>query len=176
MIFTEQKLKGVWLVEPKMIPDERGFFARTWCRQEFTARGLNPRLAQCSISFNKKKGTLRGMHYQAAPCAEAKLVSCIRGVVYDVVIDLRPESPTYREWLAVELSSENYKALYIPEGLAHGFHTLENNTVVYYQISEFYRPECARGVRWNDPAFGIVWPEGEKIISARDRQFEDFKG
>lgn len=175
VIFTETPLKGVWLIEPELKRDERGFFARTWCRREFAAHGLNPRLAQCSISFNAKKGTLRGLHYQAAPYEEAKLVACIRGAIYDVVVDLRPNSPTYCRWLAVELGDADYRMLYVPEGCAHGFQTLAGDTVVYYQISEFYRPEYARGVRWNDPAFGIKWPGGERIISPRDQSFEDFR-
>jgi dTDP-4-dehydrorhamnose 3,5-epimerase len=174
MIFTEQKLKGVWVVESRMIPDERGFFARTWCVKEFAARDLNPRLVQCSISYNVKKGTLRGMHYQAVPYAETKLVRCTKGAIFDVVIDLRPASPTYCQWAAFELSADNYRGLYIPEGFAHGFQTLVDDTVVFYQMSEFHHPEYARGVRWDDPAFNIAWPQAERTISARDRQFEDF--
>lgn len=175
MIFTETTLKGAFIVEPERLEDARGFFARTWCQEEFEAHGLNPQLVQCSISFNKKVGTLRGMHYQAAPHEEAKLVRCTRGAAFDVIIDLRPESPTLKQWIAVTLTAENHKMLYVPEGFAHGFQTLEDNTEVFYQISEFYAPEFARSVRWDDPAFGIQWPPvGARIISARDRQYPDF--
>ncbi|MBM4423651.1 MAG: dTDP-4-dehydrorhamnose 3,5-epimerase [Chloroflexi bacterium] len=174
MIFRKTKLSGVFIVEPELLTDERGFFARTWCRDEFAAHGLNPRLAQCNISFNKKAGTLRGMHYQIAPYEEAKLVRCTRGAIYDVVIDLRPDSETFKHWLAVELTAENRRALYIPESFAHGFQTLVDNTEVFYQMSEFYHPEAARGVRWDDPAFGIVWPEAERDISDKDRRWPLF--
>ena len=168
MIFNETKLKGAYVIDIEPLEDERGFFARSFCRKEFEERGLNPCIVQCNISFNKKKGTVRGMHYQAAPHEEAKLVSCIGGAIYDVIVDLRPDSSTYCQWVAVELSSQNHKMLYIPEGFAHGFQTLEDNTEVFYQMSEFYHPECARGIRWDDPAFGIEWPLMEKIISTRD--------
>ena len=174
MIFTETKLKGTFIVEPERIEDERGFFARTWCRREFEAQRLNTDLIQCSISFNKKKGTLRGLHYQAAPYEEVKLVRCTMGSIYDVVVDLRPHSPTFKQWLAVELTAKNRKMLYIPEDMAHGFQTLEDNTEVLYLISEFYHPECAKGVRWNDPAFGVGWPLSVQTISARDQQYPDF--
>lgn len=174
MVFLETKIKGVFIIDLDRLEDERGFFARTFCAEEFEAHGLSNQFVQCSISFNKKKGTLRGMHYQVAPHPEAKLVSCIRGAIYDVIIDLRKDSSTYCQWFAVELSAENYKMLYIPEGLAHGFQTLEDNAVVLYQMSEFYQPECARGVRWDDPSFGIEWPLAERIISDRDRQYPDF--
>ncbi len=174
MIFTETKLKGSYVIEPEMQKDERGFLARTFCQEEFRARGLNPRVAQCSISFNKKKGTLRGMHYQAAPHQEAKLVSCISGAIYDVIIDLRPDSTTFKQWVAVELSADNRRMFYIPEGFAHGFQALENHSEVFYQISEFFHPECARGTRWDDPAFGIEWPDDERIISDKDREYPDF--
>jgi len=174
LIFNETRLKGIFIVEPERIEDERGFFARTWCRHEFEARQLNTNLVQCSISFNQKKGTLRGLHYQAAPYEEVKLIRCTMGSIYDVVVDLRPLSPTFKQWLAVELTAENRKMLYIPEGLAHGFQTLEDHTEVLYQMSEFYHPECARGVRWNDPAFGIDWPLNVQIISIRDQQYPDF--
>lgn len=151
--------------------DDRGFFARTWCRREFEDHGLNSRLVQCSLSFNKRRGTLRGMHYQVEPHAEAKLVRCTRGAIYDVIIDLRPDSPTFTKWAAAELTAENMTMLYIPEGFAHGFQTLEDDSEVFYQMSEFYHPECARGVRWDDPAFGIVWPNKHPIMSLRDRTF-----
>ena len=174
MIFTETKLKGACIIEPERLEDERGFFARTWCQREFEAHGLNPRLVQCSISFNKKKGTLRGMHYQAPPYEEARLVRCTGGAIYDVVLDLRPASPTYKKWIAFELTADNRRMLYIPEGFAHGFQTLADNTEIFYQMSEFYHPECATGARWNDPAFAIVWPDDTRVISDRDRQYPDF--
>lgn len=171
MKFTETRLPGVVVVEIEPTRDERGFFARSWCRREFERHGLNPDLVQCNISFNKKKGTLRGMHYQAEPHQEAKLVRCTRGAIYDVVIDLRPESATYRQWQAVELNAENRCMLYVPSGVAHGFQSLEDDTEVFYQMSEFYHPECARGVRWDDPAFGIRWPLPDPIASEKDRSY-----
>ncbi len=171
MIFIETKLKGAYIIEPEPIEDERGFFARTFCAREFEMHGLNPRLVQCNISYNKKKGTLRGMHYQAAPHAEAKLVRCTRGAIYDVIIDLRPESSTYKEWVAVELTADSYRLLCIPEGFAHGFQTLEDDTEVSYQMSEFYHPENSRGIRWNDPVFGIVWPDDQPFISRKDDEY-----
>jgi len=174
MIFVETQLKGVFIVELERKKDDRGFFARTWCQQEFERHGLDPRLVQCSISYNKKKGTMRGMHYQVPPHAEVKLVRCSRGGLCDVIIDLRPESPTFKRWISVELTAENQKALYIPEGFAHGFQTLRDDTEVLYQISEFYHPENARGVRWDDPVFQISWPPGPRIISPKDRQYPDF--
>lgn len=175
MIFIETKLKGAFIIEPEPIEDERGFFARTFCQEEFKAHGLNFRVVQCNISFNKERGTLRGMHYQIAPYQEAKLVRCTRGAIYDVIIDLRPESPTFKQWIAVELTAENRRMLYVPEGFAHGFQTLEDNTEVFYMMSEFYHPECARGVRWNDPAFGIEWAIAVTIISAKDRKYPNFE-
>jgi dTDP-4-dehydrorhamnose 3,5-epimerase len=159
----------------QLLCDERGFFARSWCEREFREHGLNSELVQCSISFNKERGTLRGVHYQAAPNPEAKLVRCTRGSLYDVALDLRPDSSTYLKWTAAELSAENHRALYIPEGCAHGFLTLEDQTEVLYQMSEFYYPEAARGVRWNDPAFGIEWPGKVEVISERDRIYPDFE-
>ena len=154
--------------------DERGFFARTFCRQEFEAHGLNAEVAQCNVSFNKRKGTLRGMHYQATPFGEAKLVRCTAGSIYDVIIDLRPTSATFKKHFAVELSAKNGRMLYIPEDFAHGFQTLQEDTEVFYQMAQRYSAEHARGVRWNDPAFGIEWPEGERIIIERDRNYPDF--
>jgi dTDP-4-dehydrorhamnose 3,5-epimerase len=175
MIFTEAKLKGAFIIDIDPHEDERGFFARSWCADEFKQHGLDPRLAQCNISFNKKRGTLRGMHYQAEPFPEAKLVRCTMGAIYDVVIDLRSGSPTFKQWSAVEMTAENRRALYIPEGLAHGFQTLVDNTEVLYQMGEFFHPECARGVRWNDPAFAVEWPRDISIISSRDQGYLDFK-
>ena len=175
MIFTETPLKGAFVIEPEIIKDERGFFARTFCLEEFAAHGLNPNVAQCNISFNPKKGTLRGMHYQAKPREETKLVRCTLGAIYDVIIDLRPNSATSKRWFAVELSADNRKMLYIPEGFAHGFQTLEDNTEVFYQMSEFYAPEQARGIRWDDPAFAIKWPPApERLISDKDQRYPDF--
>lgn len=174
MIFTETKLAGAFVIEVEKIEDERGFFARTFDREEFASHGLNPNLAQCNVSFNKKKGTLRGMHFQAAPHEEAKLVRCTRGAMYDAIIDLRPESPTFRQWTSAELTAENRRMLYIPEGFAHGFQTLEDDTEVFYQMSEFFHPESGRGVRFDDPSFGVEWPPGEKVISEKDRKYPDF--
>jgi dTDP-4-dehydrorhamnose 3,5-epimerase len=174
MILFETSLKGTFLIQPEKREDGRGFFARTWCQREFAMHGLPTQWVQCNISFNKRKGTLRGMHYQASPYGEAKLVRCTRGAIYDVVIDLRPDSSTFKHHLAVVLSAQNYKMLYIPEGMAHGFQTLENNTEVFYQMSQFYAPDYGRGVRWDDPAFKIPWPGDERIISARDRKYPDF--
>jgi len=175
VILNETSLKGAFVIEPERVEDERGFFARTYCRDSFLSHGLNPNLAQCNISFNRRKGTLRGMHFQIKPHEESKLVRVTRGAVYDVIIDLRSGSPTFRKWVAVELSADNRSLLYIPEGFAHGFQTLQDETEVFYQMSEFYHPQSARGVRWDDPAFGIEWPIYEKIISKKDRQYPDFE-
>ncbi len=174
MIFNETKLKGAFVIEPEKLDDKRGFFARTWCVREFEEHGLNPNLVQCNISFNKKRGTLRGMHYQMAPHEEAKLVRCTMGSIYDVIIDLRSVSPTYKQWFHVDLSADNRKMLYIPKGFFHGFLTLQDNTEVFYQMSEFYAPECAIGVRWNDPSFEMDWPSDVLVISEKDRTYPDF--
>lgn len=174
MIFTETKLKGAFIIDIEPQEDERGFFARSWCEKEFKQHGLNPRLVQCNISFNKKRGTLRGMHYQVAPFAEAKIVRCTMGAVYDVIIDLRPDSSTFKQWISVELTAENRRALYVPEDFAHGFQTLTDNVEVFYQMSEFYHPECARAVRWDDPAFGVEWLSAPRIISHQDSEYADF--
>lgn len=174
MIFIETKLKGALIIETERLEDERGFFARSFCQKEFALHGLKSNLVQCNISFNKKKGTLRGMHYQVAPHEEAKLVRCTKGAIYDVIVDLRPNSSTFKQWLGIELISESYQMIYIPEGFAHGFQTLENNTEVFYQMSEFYHPECARGIKWNEPTFGIEWPADDRIISTKDCQYADF--
>jgi len=162
------------VIEPEMHEDDRGFFARTFCRREFEARGLNPQVVQCNVSFNKRKGSLRGMHFQASPYSEAKLVRCTAGSIYDVIIDLRPSSSAFRKHFGIELSARNRKMLYIPEEFAHGFQTLEDDTEVFYQMSQYYSPEHSRGVRWDDPAFGISWPPGERIIIERDRTYPDF--
>ena len=174
MKFAETILRGAFVIEIESIEDERGFFARTFCRQEFEAHGLNPDLAQCSISFNRRKGTLRGMHYQVKPHEEAKVVWCIAGAIHDVIIDLRPASPTFKRWHAVELKAGTHRMVYVPEGVAHGFQTLKDDTVVFYQISEFHDATFARGVRWDDRAFRIVWPESPSTISERDRSYPDF--
>ena len=174
MIFTQTKLKDAYIIEPEKLEDERGFFARTWCRREFEAQGLNPNFVQCNISFNTKKGTLRGMHYQAHPHEEAKLVRCTMGAIYEVIIDLRSNSNTFMQWIAVELAAENRRMIYVSERFAIGFQTLMDNTEIFYQMSEYYAPEYARGVRWNDPQFGIIWPTDQRQISMRDQKFEDF--
>jgi len=175
VIFTPTPLAGAFVIEPEPIPDARGLFARTWCQRELEAHGLDGHMAQCSTSFNKRKGTLRGMHYQAAPFAETKIVRCTRGSMYDVILDLRPESPTFRRHFGATLTADNRKSMYIPKGFAHGFQTLEDDTEVLYQISEFYSPEHSRGVRWDDPAFGIAWPPDERTMSDRDRAYPDFR-
>jgi dTDP-4-dehydrorhamnose 3,5-epimerase len=174
MKFFETKLKGAFIVEPELREDARGFFCRTWCQREFEAYGLNARLVQCDRSFSKRKGTLRGMHYQVKPFEEAKLVRCTMGAIYDVILDLRPTSLTFRQWVPVVLKADDHRMLYIPEGIAHGFQTLEDTSEVFYQMSEFYHSESARGVRWNDPAFGIEWPIANPIISDKDRTYKDF--
>jgi len=174
MIFKETKLTGVVEVHLDPRSDARGFFARSWCAREFASHGLNPQLVQCNISFNMRKGTLRGIHYQASPHPEAKLVRCTRGAIYDLAVDLRPTSPTFKQWFATLLSADNRHMLYIPEGCAHGFLTLTDNAEVFYQMSEFYHPESASGVRWDDPAFQIAWPEEIKVISERDRSYPNF--
>lgn len=176
MKFTETPLAGAYVIELEPHGDERGYFARTWCRAEFETRGLNPRLEQCSTSFNRRRGTLRGLHYQAAPYEEAKLVRCARGSLYDLIVDLRPRSESFKKWFAVELSAKNLRMLYIPEGFAHGFQTLEDETEVLYQISQVYQPEYARGVRWDDPLFDFRWPIAERVMSERDQSFPDFTG
>jgi dTDP-4-dehydrorhamnose 3,5-epimerase len=174
MRFTETKVAGAFLIEPEPIADERGFFARTWCREEFADHGLNPSLAQANVSFNHRKGTLRGLHYQADPHAEAKLVRVTRGAIWDLALDLRRDSPTFLEWVTVELTAENRRTLYVPEQFAHGYQTLADETEVWYQISERYAPDAARGLRWDDPRLAIEWPAAERrVISARDRAWPD---
>jgi dTDP-4-dehydrorhamnose 3,5-epimerase len=174
MIFTATPAFGAVVIEPERVEDERGFFARSFCAREFAAHGLSPRVVQCSISFNRKRGTVRGLHFQRAPHAEAKLVQCMAGALFDVIIDLRPDSLTFRRHFSVDLSARNRRLLYVPEGFAHGFQTLEDDTEVFYQMSEFFAPEAGVGVRWNDPAFGIQWPLAVTVISERDRTFPDF--
>jgi dTDP-4-dehydrorhamnose 3,5-epimerase len=175
MIFHETKLARVFEINLELNSDERGFFARSWCQKEFEDQGLNPKVVQCSVSFNARKGTLRGIHYQDAPYPEAKLVRCTKGAIYDVVVDLRPQSPTFKDWIAVVLTAEKRNMLYVPEGCAHGFLTLEDETEVFYQMSEFYHAEASRGVRWDDPAFQIVWPGKVEVISERDRTHPNFE-
>jgi dTDP-4-dehydrorhamnose 3,5-epimerase len=201
MIFTQTKLNGAYIIELEPIVDNRGFFARSFCQKEFELHGITMNIAQCNISYNKKKGTLRGMHFQANPFEEAKIVSCIKGSIYDVIIDLRPDSSTYCKWIAIELSAVNreqkavkskheavnsegsayrlpltaqHKMLYVPKGFAHGFLTLEDDTEIFYHMSEFYVPGQGRGVRWNDPAFGIEWPGEITLISDQDKAYPDF--
>ena len=174
MLFRETRLRDAFIIEIERREDERGFFARAWCEKEFENHGLITRFVQCDISFNKRKGTLRGMHYQVAPYEEAKLVRCTRGAIYDVIIDLRPLSPTYKQWVGVELTADNYKMLYVPESFAHGYQTLEDDTEVFYQVSQFYCPECEGGVRHDDPAFGIRWPLDVQMISNKDRNWPDY--
>jgi dTDP-4-dehydrorhamnose 3,5-epimerase len=174
MILTPTVVAGAFVIDIERLTDHRGFFARTWCARELAAHGLVSRLAQCSLSVNKTRGTLRGLHYQAAPHGETKVVRCTRGAVHDVVVDLRPRSPSFLRHVAVVLSAENRTSIYVPEGCAHGFQTLEDDTEVFYQISTFHSSEHARGVRWNDPAFGIAWPPAERTMSARDAGYPDF--
>lgn len=174
MKFQPTELLGAFVITPEPHRDERGLFARIWCAREFEENGLDPRLAQCSLSFNPIKGTLRGLHYQVEPHAEAKCVRCTRGAIYDVILDLRATSPTFKQWRSFELTADNRLALYLPEGMAHGFQTLVPDTEVMYHMSEFYHPESARGVRWDDPAFGIAWPSDQRTMSDRDRLFPDF--
>lgn len=171
MIFSETKIPGAVLIAPQPIEDERGFFARTYCVDEFRSHGLDPTTTQRSLSFNKRLGTLRGMHFQMAPHAENKVVSCSRGAIYDVIVDLRPGSSSYRQWFAAKLSADGLEALFIPQGCAHGFLTLEHETVVRYDISASYAPESARGLRFDDPAFGIEWPFAPVVVSPRDLAF-----
>src|SRR5260370_3115643 len=175
MRFRESKIRGVFEIDIEAKSDDRGFFARTWCQKEFEAHGRSSSLVQCSLSYKVRKGTLRGIHYQIAPFAEAKLVRCASGAIYDVVLDLRPDSRTYKDWISVVLTAENRKAVYVPEGCAHGFLTLEENSEVFYQISQFYNAESARGVRWDDPAFQIMWPHSVQVISEADRSYADFE-
>jgi dTDP-4-dehydrorhamnose 3,5-epimerase len=173
--FHQTKLQGVFEVQIEPRVDERGFFARSWCQDEFEMNGLSARLVQCSISFNRQRGTLRGMHFQAEPYPETKLVRCTRGAIYDVVVDLRPGSPNFKDWTGVVLTSTKRNMVYVPEGCGHGFLTLGDETEVFYQMSEFYDAESARGVRWNDPAFQIAWPGRVEVISERDRTYPNFE-
>jgi dTDP-4-dehydrorhamnose 3,5-epimerase len=174
MIFECTDIEGVVLVKPDRFPDERGYFARTWGEDVFAAHGLSTRVAQRNLSYNTEAGTLRGMHYQRPPHSEIKLVSCLVGSIFDVAIDLRPESPTFCRWVGVELRADEGTMLYIPEGCAHGYLTLTPDTLIEYLVSEFYHPEAAAGVRWDDPQFGVQWPASPQIIAERDRTYPDF--
>lgn len=174
MIFHETALHGLWLIEPERIADERGFFARVYCENEFRAHGIEFRMVQANVSYNHHSGTLRGMHFQAEPHGEAKLIRCISGSLYDVIIDLVPTSPTFRLWTAIELSAANRLSLYVPPGMAHGFQTLTDDTEVLYQMGEFYYPELARGLRYDDPAFKINWPLPISVISERDQSYANW--
>jgi dTDP-4-dehydrorhamnose 3,5-epimerase len=173
--FTETRLAGAFLVDVERREDARGFFARSFCRNEFAARGMAPVFVQGNVSFNTRRGTLRGMHFQADPKSEPKLVRCTRGAILDVILDLRPGSPTFRGWVGAELTWENHRALYVPPGFAHGFQTLTADSEVFYLMGEFYDPEFARGVRWDDPAFAIEWPIANPILSERDASYPDFR-
>jgi dTDP-4-dehydrorhamnose 3,5-epimerase len=175
MLCSPTKIAGVFVLEQERKHDERGFFARTWCAEELSRNGVANVLSQASLSYNVRKGTLRGMHYQIAPGDEQKLVSVVHGAIYDVALDLRPESPTFCQWFACELTAKNGRMLYIPSGCAHGFQTLEDDTLVDYKISVPFAAELARGVRWNDPAFRIEWPDGDRVMSERDAAFADFR-
>jgi len=175
MIFSPTPISGAVVIEPERQEDERGFFARSFCADEFATHGLNPRVVQCSISFNQKRGTLRGLHFQRAPRPEVKLVRCTAGALHDVIVDLRPHSSTFRQHLAVELSADNRKLLYVPEGCAHGFQTLDDCTEVSYQMSETFDPNAGGGIRWNDPTLAIAWPLEVTSISERDRAWPDFR-
>jgi dTDP-4-dehydrorhamnose 3,5-epimerase len=173
MIFTETPLAGAYVIELERLEDERGFFARSWCADEYSRKGLEAKVVQANVSLNKQSGTLRGMHYQAPPFAESKVVSCTRGAIYDVIIDLRAGSSTFLRWFGVELNADNRKTLYVPKFFAHGFLTLQDHSEVTYLISEFYSPQHARGVRWNDGLFGIRWPKIPQVLSVKDGQYAD---
>ena len=176
MIFTATALPEVYLIDIEPIEDQRGFFARTWCQEEFRDYGLDANLTQCNIAFNTHKGTLRGMHFQKDPHAEVKIVRCSRGSAYDVLVDLRSQSPTYKQWLAIEISMFNRRSIYIPQGVAHGYLTLENDTELHYQMSSAYVPEASSGIRWDDPVFAIDWPFTPCVISDKDNSYPDYQG
>ena len=175
MIFSETKLLGAFTIDIERLEDERGFFARAWCEQQFVAHNLTSNFVQCNISVSKMRGTVRGLHYQIAPHQETKLIRCTRGAIFDVIVDLRPQSATYKQWVGVDLAGENHKMLYVPKGFAHGFQTLADETEVFYPVSEFYSPEFERGVRWDDPAFAIRWPVTDQItVSDKDMSWSDY--
>jgi dTDP-4-dehydrorhamnose 3,5-epimerase len=170
--FQELSLKGVFLIELEKIEDERGFFSRVWDKKKFEDKGLNSNLSQCNISFNKNKGTIRGMHFQKKPYEEAKIIRCVKGKIFEVLIDIRVGSPTFHKWISVELCENKYEILYVPEGFALGFQTLLENTELYYQMSEYYHPEKSGGIKWNDPKIQIKWPLDCSVISKKDDSFE----
>ena len=174
MIFTETELKGAYIIDIDKIVDDRGFFARTFCKQEFEKVGLDPNIAQANMSFNPKKGTLRGMHYQVAPYEETKLIKCVSGAIFDIIVDLREDSPTYLKWTGVELSDKNHRMFYVPRGFAHGFITLEDNTAIQYMVSQFYAPGAEKGIKWDDPKFNIQWPIDIAVISEKDNSHPYF--
>jgi dTDP-4-dehydrorhamnose 3,5-epimerase len=174
--FTETKLRGAFVIEPEIFADERGFFARSYSEDEFEAHGIKLRMAECHISFNKRRYTIRGMHFQRDPFAQAKLVRCTQGAIFDVIVDLRPGSPTFKQWIGEELTAANHRMLYVPTGFAHGYQTLENDTEMFYQVSQFYTPSSLGGVRWNDPAFAIRWPARDGVtLNERDQSYPDFE-
>lgn len=173
MIFTQTDLKDAYVIDLERHEDERGFFARSWCVREFEEMGLDTALAQCNLSYNARKGTTRGMHYQRPPHVETKFVRCVRGAIYDVIIDLRPDSPTFRQWIGVELTAGNRSMLYVPKGFAHGFQTLTDDTEIFYMMSELYAPDYADGLRWDDPLFDITWPGEVRSMSEKDRDYPD---
>ncbi|WP_158827753.1 dTDP-4-dehydrorhamnose 3,5-epimerase [Mucilaginibacter lacusdianchii] len=175
MIFTETKLKGAFIIDVKRIEDERGFFGRSYCKNEFDEYGLNTNVVQTNVSFNKIRGTLRGMHMQTSPFGETKLVRCTRGGIYDVIVDLRPDSETFKEWIGVELTADSFRMLYVPEGFAHGFLTLEDNTAVTYQVTQFYTASAEQAYRWDDPAFNIEWPFEPALVSGKDQAHAPFE-
>lgn len=174
MIFTETKLKGAFIIDVTKLEDPRGFFGRSWCQKEFEEHGLVARIAQANLSYNHRKGTLRGMHFQRRPYAETKLIRCTRGAIVDVLVDLRPGSPTFKQWIGVELTADNYRMLFVPEDFANGYQTLADGSEVTYQVSQFYTPGAEGGLRWNDPAIGIQWPLPVELISDKDRNWPDF--
>lgn len=176
MIFRETTLPGAFVIEPERIGDHRGFFGRIWCKNEFGQRGLRTEMAQANVGFSFRQGTLRGLHFQKAPHAEVKIVRCTRGAIFDVIVDLRPGSPSFTRWFGVQLDEENRRMIYVPEGFAQGYITLAENTEIYYHTSEFYDPSLASGIRYDDPAFGIVWPTEVTVISEQDRRWPDFSG
>ena len=175
MIFTETKLKGAFIIDVKRLEDERGFFGRSWCTKEYAEHGLNPNVVQANVSYNKVKGTLRGMHFQKAPFGEGKTVRCTSGAIYDVIIDIRPDSATFKQWISVELTGENYRMLYIPEGFAHGFITLKDQTSVHYMGTAFHTPGAEAGIKFDDPAFNIEWPMKVAVISQKDQNHPVFE-
>jgi dTDP-4-dehydrorhamnose 3,5-epimerase len=175
MVFEETKLKDAFIIDIERIGDERGFFARAYCEKEFDKQGIPTGIVQANISYNKFKHTLRGLHYQAAPFGEAKLVRCTKGSIFDVIIDMRENSETFKQWISVELNENSHRMLYVPEGFAHGFMTLEDHTEVTYHVSEFYTPAAEKGIRWNDPEFQLKWPENIEVISEKDKNWPDFK-